>query len=201
MRVWLFLFLTALVSLSPVVDAQADSVPDGQVGSGVVPLPAEPDPRRWRLEMTGGFFREAWDLNASREHLVGASLGAAREFSPAWTMALEAHLLHVGQSARANAVLPAATLVMRWRPYRTESGALFIEGGGGLSYASTEVPESGTRFNFVSQTGVGMTRAVTGRVALVGGLRWLHVSNNSLVNRARNPDIQAVGLYLGWQLR
>lgn len=192
------LLLVLPVSVSAQTDdAAADQ--GAQIGSLGPAL--TPSPNRWRLEMTGGFFREAWDMNSSREHLVGASVGVTRQLSPAWNVSVETHLLHVNQMPEVDAFLPAATLVFRWRPYRTGTTSLFVEGGGGVSYASNEIPDNGTRFNYVSQTGVGMTRALNARIDLVGGLRWLHVSNNSLVSHSRNPDIQAVGLYLGWQLR
>ena len=41
---------------------------------------------------------------------------------------------------------------------------------------------------------------MSSRIDLVGGLRWLHVSNNSLHGRDHNPDIQALGLYVGWRV-
>lgn len=164
-------------------------------------LVVSPVAERWRVELTGMFFREAWDMNASREHLLGASFGVARPLSPAWSVGVDTHLLHVNQTPAKDAFLPAGTVVFRWRPFRTGTTSWFVEGGGGVSYASDEVPNSGTRFNFVSQMGLGMTRAVRTDIELVGGLRWLHVSNNSLTGSARNPDIQAVGLYLGWRLR
>ncbi len=166
-----------------------------------IALPSSPDPDRWRFQVAGGFFREAWDMNASREHLVGASVGVTRNLSRSWMLGFEAHLLHVNQSPEVDAFLPAGTMVLRWGAYRTPNTTVFLEGGGGISYASNEVPGHGTRFNFVSQTGVGMARALNSRIELVGGLRWLHVSNNSLRGHSRNPDIQAVGMYVGWQLR
>jgi hypothetical protein len=34
-------------------------------------------------------------------------------------------------------------------------------------------------------------------VHALGGLRWVHVSNNSLAGRDRNPDIEAIGPTIG----
>jgi hypothetical protein len=91
-------------------------------------------------------------------------------------------------------------MMVRWSPLRWGRASVFFEGGGGASYASDEVPNLGTRFNLVSQTGVGVSHPVNTRVEFIGALRWLHVSNNSLDGRLRNPDIQALGLYVGWRL-
>jgi hypothetical protein len=32
---------------------------------------------------------------------------------------------------------------------------------------------------------------------LLAGLRWIHVSNNGLAGRDRNPDIEAIGPQMG----
>jgi hypothetical protein len=155
---------------------------------------------RWHLDLTGGFFLEAWDLNRFQEQLVGASIGLSRRITPKWTVGVETSLLHVNQEPLGDVFLPTLSLLLKWHAFQVGETSVFFEGGGGASYASNEVPNRGTRFNLVSQTGVGLARALSTRVTVVGGLRWLHVSNNSLDGRARNPDIQALGLYVGWRV-
>ena len=41
------------------------------------------------------------------------------------------------------------------------------------------------------------TIRVRSGVHLLAGLKWIHVSNNGLAGRDRNPDIEAVGPTLG----
>jgi hypothetical protein len=120
--------------------------------------------------------------------------------TPRWTLGVETSLLHVNQQPLGDVFLPALSVMLRWRALRFGDTSLYVEGGGGASYASNEVPNRGTRFNLVSQTGVGFSRALNPQIDLVGGLRWLHLSNNGLDGSARNPDIQALGLYVGWRL-
>jgi hypothetical protein len=38
---------------------------------------------------------------------------------------------------------------------------------------------------------------VAPRTQLLVGLRWVHVSNNGIAGRQRNPDIEALGPQLG----
>ena len=154
----------------------------------------------WSRQLSGAFFRESWDLNAFRERLAGASVGAFRQLTPRWAIGLETNLFHVRQDPLKDVLLPAVNLLARWTALQFGKTAVFIEGGGGLSYATGEVPNEGTRFNYVSQTGVGLLRPMSPRVDLLGGARWLHVSNNGLDGSRRNPDIQALGLYVGWSL-
>ena len=159
-----------------------------------------PQSGEWSLQFSGSFFRESWDLNVFRERLAGASFAAFRQLTPRWAIGFETNLLHVRQDPLKDVVLPTVNLLARWSAFRLGKTVVFLEGGGGLSYASGIVPNEGTRFNFVSQTGVGLLRPVSPRVDLLGGARWLHVSNNGLDGSRRNPDIQALGLYVGWSL-
>jgi len=160
-----------------------------------------PDVRdRWQLELTGRFFLEVWDLNLYQEQLVGGAITLSRLLTPNWTLGVETSLLHVNQEPNGNVLLPAVTVMVRWSVFRVGETSVFLDGGGGASYASDEVPNRGTRFNLIFQSGVGLVRPLSPRIALVGGLRWLHVSNNSLHGRDHNPDIQALGLYIGWRV-
>ena len=160
-----------------------------------------PDGRdRWHLELTGGFFLEAWDLNLYKEQLIGGAITLSRQMTPTWTLGVETNLLRVQQEPIGDVFLPAVSVMVRWSAFRVGETSVFLEGGGGASYASDEVPIRGTRFNLIFQSGVGLVRPLSSRIALVGGLRWLHVSNNSLHGRDHNPDIQALGLYMGWRM-
>ena len=154
----------------------------------------------WSLQLSGSFFRESWDLNVFRERLAGASASAFRQLTPRWAIGIETSLMHVRQDPLKDVLLPAVNLLGRWSALQLGKTVVFIEGGGGLSYASGMVPNEGTQFNFVAQTGVGLLRPLSPRVDLLGGARWLHVSNNGLDGSRRNPDIQALGLYVGWGL-
>jgi hypothetical protein len=42
-----------------------------------------------------------------------------------------------------------------------------------------------------------MTRRLTRQAHAVASVRWLHLSNASREGRNRNPDIEAVGGYVG----
>lgn len=175
------------VAQPPRIDvAQPRGEPDGFVG--------------WHLDLTGGFFMEAWDLNLYKEQLLGGAISVSRRVTPKWTVGVETGLLHVNQEPIGDVFLPTLSVLLRWTAFRVGETSVFVEASGGASYASDEVPNRGTRFNLVSQTGVGIARPLSSRIAVVGGLRWLHLSNNSLDGRDHNPDIQALGLYVGWRV-
>ena len=191
------ILVLALAMPIPGAAQTADTATDVAVGQ---PIGTPDGFDRWHLEVTGGFFLEAWDLNLYQEQLIGGAISFSRQITPSWTVGIETSLLHVNQEPIGDVFLPALSLMLRWSAFRVGETSVFLEGGGGLSYASNEVPNRGTRLNLVSQTGVGLERPLSSRIGLVGGLRWLHVSNNSLNGRDHNPDIQALGLYIGWRV-
>ena len=199
-------FLLVLALAVPTVGAAqtADIDVDEAVGqsprAGAQPIAELNAPGRWHVEVTGGFFLEAWDLNLYKEQLLGGAITLSRHMTPNWTLGVETSLLRVNQEPIGDVFLPALSLMLRWSAFRVGETSVFLEGGGGASYASNEVPNRGTRFNLIFQSGAGIVRPLSPRIALVGGLRWLHLSNNSLDGRDHNPDIQALGLYVGWQV-
>ena len=152
----------------------------------------------WNVEVSGQFLVEAWDLNVSKESLFGGTVGLGYALAERWQINAELSFLRVSQDTSYDVLLSAVSGIVRWRAYQDGPVSIFLEIGPGVSYASDEVPAGGTRFNLVLQAGGGMTYRLVPRVNLVGGLRWLHLSNNGLNGRDKNPDIQALGMYLGW---
>jgi hypothetical protein len=155
----------------------------------------------WAVELTGAFFLESWDMNRFREQLVGGAVSLFRQLSPRWAIGFEAQLLHVNQTPANNVLMPALNVMLRWTALELGQTSVFVEGGAGPTYATGRVPDHGTQFNIVAQTGVGLSRRLVSRVDMLGGARWLHLSNNGLAGRWRNPDIQALGLYIGWRVQ
>ena len=164
------------------------------------PSTDKPPLHNWYVEMGGAFFLEAWDLNEHREQLVGGKVLLARDMGPNRAIGVQTALLHVVPSPGQNAFLPTWSFVLRQNLIRFSSFSILAEGSGGLSYASTQIPKLGTRFNFVSQVGLGLQSHQSANGQFITGFHWLHVSNNSLNGSSRNPDIQAIGIYLGWRL-
>ncbi len=198
----LLVLTTPAVCSSQPVNAFA-LLPTNHISTSVntIPLSNErPRSNRWKLEVAGVFFREAWDLNRQRERPVGGVILFARSLKPNWAIGVETTLLHVSQKPGPNIFLPAWSLMLRRDLFRFGIFSVFAEGSGGLSYASDRVPARGTQFNLVSQLGMGLLGRISPRGRLVTSVRWLHLSNNGLNGSSRNPDIQAVGLYLGWRL-
>jgi hypothetical protein len=152
----------------------------------------------WRIDLAGGLFREAWDRNEATESLAGGMVGIDRRVWRAIAVRGEAVLLRVSQRG-ADAWLRGVTAGtrLRWPGARVRP---LIDVAVGVSDATSPVPPPGTRFNYLAVIGSGIeTSAGATRLTIAG--RWLHVSNNGREGRARNPDIQSLGLVVGVALK
>lgn len=149
------------------------------------------------LQLAGVLMSESWDKNESPETLGGGSMTLARPFRRAWMGMLEASFLRVADDRRPDPFLSGFTILLRRRVHETRRASTFVEAGPGISYASRPTPAGGTRMNYLFQAGLGTLIRMAPAGYLVAGARYLHLSNNSLAGRDRNPDIQAVGGYLG----
>ncbi len=199
-REFVVVMVLALTLSAAPQSATAESTEDPPPVTGSSPAADAVVAQPWAVEVTGGFFLESWDMNQFREQLLGGAVSLYRQVSPRWALGVETHMLHVNQTPARNVFMPALCMMVRWSALERGQTSVFVEGGAGPAYASHRVPDHGTQFNIVAQTGVGLSRQLTSRVDMLRGARWVHVSNNGLDGSWRNPDIQALGLYLGWRL-
>jgi lipid A 3-O-deacylase len=96
-----------------------------------------------------------------------------------------------------DAVAGAAGVVLRHHLLRDDRTSVFIDVAFAPSEASARVPEGGTRFSFVTQSGVGVTRRLRGGRHLLLGVRFIHVSNANFEGDDRNPSSNGVSAYAG----
>lgn len=160
--------------------------------------PAAAQSPRGRVDVGGAVMVEMWDLNESRETLAGVTGGVEHRVWRAVSLRADVMALHVRQWGD-DAWLRGFTFGsrFRWGPRRA---AGFADVAVGLSHGTRRVPPEGTRLNYLAAIGGGVHLPLSGRGGLDLGMRWLHVSNNGRQGRARNPDIQSLGVAaaIGW---
>jgi hypothetical protein len=152
--------------------------------------------RAWNLELGGAAAIETWNYNISHEEMAGFYYGLTYGLGKAVLLSAGGTLYHVEQRAP-DAYLIGATWGLRGRLFKRPRWSPFWEFRLGVSESDTFVPPGGTRFNYLVLGSVGAIVRVRGRVHILGGLEWIHVSNKSLAGRSRNPDIEAVGPKVG----
>jgi lipid A 3-O-deacylase PagL len=150
----------------------------------------------WTLQLAGHAAIETWNYNVSHEDLWGVVPGFTYGLGKGVVFAATVPLYFVSQRGN-DAWLVGGTFGFRGRIYRRARTSLFWEFDVGLSQADTYTPPGGTRFNYLALGGAGATVRLRPGTHLAATMRWIHVSNNGLAGRHRNPDIEAVGPQIG----
>ncbi|MBS0196098.1 MAG: acyloxyacyl hydrolase [Planctomycetes bacterium] len=86
----------------------------------------------------------------------------------------------------------------RWHFVNTGDWTVFADIGIGVLFATDDVPEGGTSFDFTPRAGMGFTRALDDHgTRLLVGARWQHFSNARIFGDDDNPGRDDIMLYLG----
>jgi hypothetical protein len=154
------------------------------------------------LELTGVLMFESWNKNRASDRLFGGHVALGHAWAARWQAVLEFELLRADLSLSRDAFFIGGLGFLRREIAVLGGGPLFIEAGVGIAGATASVPTGGTTFNYLVAGGGGWVRPVGPRWALVGGLRVWHLSNGGTIRgNARNPDVEAIGGYVGVQIR
>jgi hypothetical protein len=158
------------------------------------------------LELSGICFVEVWDFNgrSKPDVLAGGSAAVSFTLVDGLGAVIEVLGVRVAEQLRdIDLVRPSASFLggasglLRKRIGTHDGMTFFAEGGLGVSDATAQVPEGGTRFNYLLQAGGGLSRRLGQRMAFIVNLRLFHLSNNGLRGAHRNPDIEALGAHVG----
>lgn len=157
-----------------------------------------------RLVAAGGKSTTNWHGQADVQ-LLQLELG--RALSPRTTVALVGGAVNLWQprswfgdlygDGNESVRALSASLLLRhtWKP-----GARvrpYVEAATGPMVAEKRVPAATSRFNFMSQAGVGIV--IDGRFPVFAGYRFLHISNGGYA--PRNPGLNVSTAVVGVQLR
>ena len=152
--------------------------------------------RSWQLDVTGHGGIETWNYNGNHEDIAGVSPGFTYGIREGLAIKVAFPLSYVWQRD-IDAWLFGLTWGVRGRFTRKPRWSAFWEFEVGVSEADTYTPPRGTRFNYLAIGGGGLLMRIHRGTHVLAGLRWVHVSNNSLAGRSRNPDLEAVGPMVG----
>jgi hypothetical protein len=170
-----------------------------RVAAGTTDSAAVDDPfarRSWAIELAGQVELEAWNYNTNHEELYGVITGLTYGLGKGVVLTATAPVTYVSQRG-VDGLLLGGTIGVRGRAYRRARLSIFWEFSVGVSQADTFVPPRGTRFNYIAQGGGGVTLRVAHGLHALAAVRWIHLSNNGLAGRDRNPDIEAIGAHVG----
>lgn len=99
-----------------------------------------------------------------------------------------------------NAAGLSPTINFRWHALHDEKFTWtgYLDVGIGVLFATDNVPEGGTGFDFTPRAGAGFTRELDDHgTRLQIGLRWQHISNGRIEGDERNPGRDSLMVYAG----
>ena len=97
-----------------------------------------------------------------------------------------------------DAVAGAIGVVLRHHLVEFGNESFFIDVAFAPFEANHRVPQGGTRFNFVTQSGIGWAHGLSGDSNLLLGVRFIHLSNAQMEGDGRNPSINGISAYVGF---
>lgn len=86
------------------------------------------------------------------------------------------------------------------RTFRSQSSVQwYVEGSTGPMFAEKRVPASTSRFNFATRAGTGVVLNAQGRLPVIVGYQFMHISNGGYA--PRNPGLNVSAGVVGVRLR
>jgi hypothetical protein len=161
------------------------------------PLPEDPFERgAWNFQLAAHAAFEVWNYNGNHEEMYGFVPGVSYGLSDAVAAVVTFPMYYVDQRG-VDAGTQGITFGLRSRLFRVRRVSIYFDFDVGVSYADTYTPPRGTRFNYLALGTLGAIVPLRHGLDLMAGARLVHVSNNGLAGRDRNPDIEALGLQIG----
>ncbi len=148
------------------------------------------------LTLSAATLVEAWNYNASREEIYLVSGGLRHEIGSRLSAGGELITAYVSQRG-VDSFAVGWLGGVKWKFYGRARRALSLDLDVGMARSEIATPPRGTRFNYLFRAGLTASAPVRAGVHASIAATWLHVSNNSLEGRGRNPDIQALGVAAG----
>ena len=170
------------------------------LGGGAAASAAANEPARgqfdkgtWTFQTYGGYLN---DLGPYDVEAGFASAGVGYYLIDGISLSAEVSGYGISQPVE-NAAAVAPGIVFRHHLFDNGNSTFFVDVAAAPFAANERVPDEGTRFNFATQAGIGITQRLGGDSHLMFGARFFHLSNANLEGDDRNPSLNGLSLYAG----
>jgi hypothetical protein len=140
-------------------------------------------------------------IRYSVEEFTMGSVGVGYYLWDNHAITLMAHGFHVNQAFDEGTEGGAVFVLGRSHLYNPGGAAgrlsVYVDGGGGYSWANAAVPIGGTSYNINARAGVGLTFRLDDNCHLTAGARYFHLSNGKVHGSEKNPSYDGIEGYVG----
>jgi hypothetical protein len=147
----------------------------------------------WTVQTYGGYLNE---LGPHDQQGGFGAFGVSYYFRDNMSLGVEVVGYGISQPGP-DAVAGGPQIVFRHHLVNTRETSFFLDLTAAFAEANERVPGEGTRFNFIEQFGMGVTRDVCGSTRLLLGVRYYHLSNAGIEGQERNPSNNGITAYVG----
>lgn len=186
--------IAAVVLMTSALAATAPSpARAAELNSAPTPFPQG----TWTASLTASYIQH---IRFSVDELHNLDLSAGYFIWDNHSLNLELQGYHGDQEFDSDVYIGGIGLLGRWHFLRGDRWSVFIDGGGGVTYADQEFPQSpydGTNFNFTGKVGLGATYELRDQLHLIGGARYFHLSNGQIRKADDNPTFDGIQFWGG----
>jgi opacity protein-like surface antigen len=186
-----FLTLVGSITLAACAFASAQIQPTFDAGEAGNPFAKG----TWDFQVSGTYIQP---IRFSRTRMYNLNVGGGYYVWDGTSANIELQGYYADQpNSEDNALIGGIFILGRTHLLYFDRWSIFVDGGGGVSYADHEVPEFGTNFNFTAKVGLGATYEFADHTFLIGGARYFHLSNGQIRGRDDNPSYDGVQFWGG----
>ena len=148
----------------------------------------------WTFQTYAGYFN---DLGPQDTEAGFGTVGVGYHVWDNVSLSAEISGYFLAQPGDHDATAGGAGVTLRHHLFNHGRSSYFVDVAFSAVQASEPVPDDGTSFNFITQTGVGVAHGLSGGTHLLLGVRFTHLSNADREGDARNPSLNGVSAYAG----
>lgn len=153
----------------------------------------------WKLQLTGSYIHsDNAGFSRNQADVGQAAVGVGYYFLD--NLGIYADLTGYGVSQDEpdiNTWGGGFNLLLRWHFLRGKNWSIYADGGAGVVQFDEAFPDGGTHFNFNERIGLGGSLKLDTNIHLIGGVRYMHLSNARISGRNENPGMDSVEVYTG----
>jgi hypothetical protein len=153
----------------------------------------------WDMTLTGSY-TEPIRFSEARTYSAVFGIGKYIWNNTAFNLELQGYWADQ-PSGEPDAIIGGFGVLGRTHLFRIDKFSFFIDGGGGITYASNAFPTTpvpGTHYNLTGKVGIGATWQLKEHAFLIGGVRYFHLSNAQVHGRDQNPTYDSAQFWAGF---